>query len=413
MGFVELAAAVKFLNGADLSLGWGIFTRNVCLAIWIAIFGLTGLYLVGLFRLPEGHAAAEDRRDPAPASRSPSSRSRSTCSTGLNGKPLGEVRRGMAAADRGAVRPRSGIRRASAPWPSGRLGRRFEDDYEGALAEAKTAGPAALHRLHGLQLRELPGGRGDDLQAATRRSGSCSRASSCVELHLDGGRCRGQESRAASTKLGLRNRRMPAYVVLDPTMTVHQQLGLAERRSGAVEAAGQGRSAAVEDPEALSPAGGTITEHRSAWDGRVLGQVALGGPAEVEQAIQTARRRARRVRRGLDGPPQRDPRARLGRARAAPKEEIARLIALEVAKPIALARIEAERAAVDVPRRLARRRDDRGRDRPARPPRRARGQGGAGPRVSRRASSPRSRRSTSRSTSSRTKSRRRSRPDAR
>ena len=53
LGFVELAAALKFLSGADLVLGWGIFTRTVCLAFWVAIFGVSGAYLLGLFRLPK------------------------------------------------------------------------------------------------------------------------------------------------------------------------------------------------------------------------------------------------------------------------------------------------------------------------------------------------------------------------
>jgi thiol:disulfide interchange protein len=46
MGFLELAAAIKFLSNADLVWHWGIFTRDVVLALWIALSGLTAAYLV-------------------------------------------------------------------------------------------------------------------------------------------------------------------------------------------------------------------------------------------------------------------------------------------------------------------------------------------------------------------------------
>jgi thiol:disulfide interchange protein len=48
MGFAELATAMKFLSNADLVLQWGVFTRNVVLAIWLLIAVLTALYLLGL-----------------------------------------------------------------------------------------------------------------------------------------------------------------------------------------------------------------------------------------------------------------------------------------------------------------------------------------------------------------------------
>ena len=37
LGFIELAAAFKFLSNADLVLGWGVFTRSVVLASWCAL----------------------------------------------------------------------------------------------------------------------------------------------------------------------------------------------------------------------------------------------------------------------------------------------------------------------------------------------------------------------------------------
>ena len=47
LGFVELALGLKFLSVADQTYHWGLLDREVYLAIWIAIFSLLGLYLLG------------------------------------------------------------------------------------------------------------------------------------------------------------------------------------------------------------------------------------------------------------------------------------------------------------------------------------------------------------------------------
>lgn len=51
MGFLEVAAAMKFLSNADLVWHWGLFTRQVVLAVWVGIGVLTVLYVLGYFRL--------------------------------------------------------------------------------------------------------------------------------------------------------------------------------------------------------------------------------------------------------------------------------------------------------------------------------------------------------------------------
>ena len=50
LGFIELALSLKFLSVADLAYGWHILDREVFLSLWIVIFGLLGLYLLGIFR---------------------------------------------------------------------------------------------------------------------------------------------------------------------------------------------------------------------------------------------------------------------------------------------------------------------------------------------------------------------------
>ena len=50
LGFVELALGLKFLSVADQTYHWGILDREVYLAIWIVVFTLLGLYLLGKIR---------------------------------------------------------------------------------------------------------------------------------------------------------------------------------------------------------------------------------------------------------------------------------------------------------------------------------------------------------------------------
>lgn len=50
LAFLELAFALKFLSVADLAYGWGILDREVFVSLWIIIFTLLGLYLLGKLR---------------------------------------------------------------------------------------------------------------------------------------------------------------------------------------------------------------------------------------------------------------------------------------------------------------------------------------------------------------------------
>jgi thiol:disulfide interchange protein DsbD len=154
MGFIELAAALKFLSGFDVEM----FTRTVCLLFSVAIFVLCGLYLLGLFRLPHD---------------SPRERTTVThlmlalltfvlalhLATGLDGSPtsgfidgyLPVVERSknhlleeQRMVDRlveelGGAAPAPGKRGESARAKTG-LSRAFVDDFPGAVAEAERAG---------------------------------------------------------------------------------------------------------------------------------------------------------------------------------------------------------------------------------------------------------------------------------
>lgn len=50
LGFIELILSLKFLSVADLAYGWRILDREVFLSIWIVLFVLLGLYLLGKLR---------------------------------------------------------------------------------------------------------------------------------------------------------------------------------------------------------------------------------------------------------------------------------------------------------------------------------------------------------------------------
>ncbi len=50
LGFLELALSLKFLSVADLAYGWGILDREVFVSLWVIIFILLGMYLLGKLR---------------------------------------------------------------------------------------------------------------------------------------------------------------------------------------------------------------------------------------------------------------------------------------------------------------------------------------------------------------------------
>ena len=52
LGFLGLALALKFLSVADLAYGWRILDREVFVSLWIVIFFLLGVYLLGKLRFP-------------------------------------------------------------------------------------------------------------------------------------------------------------------------------------------------------------------------------------------------------------------------------------------------------------------------------------------------------------------------
>ena len=65
LGFIELAFALKFFSVADLAYGWRLLDRETFLAIWIVIFAIMGLYLIGKIKFP--HDDLEQKAMPVPS----------------------------------------------------------------------------------------------------------------------------------------------------------------------------------------------------------------------------------------------------------------------------------------------------------------------------------------------------------
>jgi len=122
MGLLELAAAIKFLSNVDLVWHWGVFTRQVVLASWVAIAVVLVVYLSGVLRL--GHAPRLGRPKLA----------RMTAiaagivlggwlATGLSGRRLGELEAFLPPADLGGTTTGGEL-----AWTL--------NDYEAAVAQA-------------------------------------------------------------------------------------------------------------------------------------------------------------------------------------------------------------------------------------------------------------------------------------
>jgi len=132
MGFLEVAAAMKFLSNVDLVWKWHIFTREVVLAIWIAIGVILAVYLLGKFQL--SHDSKPERIGAIRlASAIVSLAIAFYLLTGLFGSPLGELESFLPpmTANLSSSQTASGGRTASSElnW--------ITNDYEAALKKAR------------------------------------------------------------------------------------------------------------------------------------------------------------------------------------------------------------------------------------------------------------------------------------
>jgi thiol:disulfide interchange protein len=127
MGFLEVAAAMKFISNVDLIWKWGIFTRSAVLAIWISIGVILSVYLLGKFQL--FHDSKPERIG---AMRLVSAIISLAISfyllTGLFGAKMGELE-SFLPPETNATRSAFSPNKDELTW--------IENDYEGALQKAK------------------------------------------------------------------------------------------------------------------------------------------------------------------------------------------------------------------------------------------------------------------------------------
>ncbi|MCX6622160.1 MAG: protein-disulfide reductase DsbD family protein [Acidobacteria bacterium] len=128
MGFLEIAAAMKFLSNVDLIWRWNIFTREVVLAVWVAIGILIVVYLLGKFQMTHDSPVKS-----VGAARLTFALVFLTITvwltTGLFGRPLGEIESFLPPAVEGNASSASSATGAGLAW--------VLNDYAGALKQAQ------------------------------------------------------------------------------------------------------------------------------------------------------------------------------------------------------------------------------------------------------------------------------------
>ncbi len=132
MGFLELAAALKFISNVDLVYQWELITRPIFITIWLALALMTTAYLLGRFYFPH-----ELRADTVGAGRVLAATLFLAVSfyllRGLFGFPLGELDAFLPPRDYGATVSFSLF---SGSDPTGERGETWLTDYEQALQVA-------------------------------------------------------------------------------------------------------------------------------------------------------------------------------------------------------------------------------------------------------------------------------------
>ena len=201
MGFLVLAAMFKYLSDVDQVMQWNLLTRGRFLAAWIVLFGLAGLYLIGILRLHGGNP--EDPPGPARLlSGAVFLALAVSLVPGLNGGRLGEWDAYVPPPAAGAVASAQG---ASLDW--------MKDDYRGALARARSESKHVLVSFTGractncrwMEANMFPG---PEIAAALKDY-------VLVELYTDGTDAASEQNQA------LENTRfstvaIPYYAILDP-----------------------------------------------------------------------------------------------------------------------------------------------------------------------------------------------------
>jgi thiol:disulfide interchange protein len=133
LGFLILAALLKYLSNIDQVLQWGLLTRERFLALWMVLFALPGLYLLGFLRM-EGIRKDEDVSPGRLLLGVLLIGFALSLGPGMFGARLGEIEAYIPAPAEGSVQ--GGSARTEAKW--------MKNDFAGAVARAKAENKRVL-----------------------------------------------------------------------------------------------------------------------------------------------------------------------------------------------------------------------------------------------------------------------------
>jgi thiol:disulfide interchange protein len=202
LGFIELAAALKFLSNADQVWQWKLLTQPVLLAAWAVVFFCAALYLWGTLRFGVV-AETETLHQRVPLSR----RLTATvfalialyCFWGLAGKPIGILKTFLPPDGYGVAMAATN---ESLPW---------QGDYSQALAQAKAEGKPLLVDFTGYTCTNC---RYNETQIFTHRPIQSQLANYVrVQLYTDG-KDDAANAKLQETKFG--DIALPLYGIVDP-----------------------------------------------------------------------------------------------------------------------------------------------------------------------------------------------------
>ncbi len=139
MGFLEIAAALKFFSNVDLIWSWHFFSRDLVLAAWVSIAIITTIYLLGRFQLSHD----------TPVEQIGAIRVLIAVVflaggiylyTGFNGHPLGQLDGFLPPNDAGDVAQSAAVTPTISFAPASQAPQQWLPSYPAALAEAKRTG---------------------------------------------------------------------------------------------------------------------------------------------------------------------------------------------------------------------------------------------------------------------------------
>jgi thiol:disulfide interchange protein len=139
MGFLEIAAALKFFSNVDLIWSWHFFSRDLVLAMWVAIAIITTIYLLGRFQL--SHDTPVEQIGAIRVLIAVLFLSGGIyLYTGFNGHPLGQIDGFLPPMESGEGTQSASVTPTMTFTPSAPAPQQWIPSYPAALAEAKRTG---------------------------------------------------------------------------------------------------------------------------------------------------------------------------------------------------------------------------------------------------------------------------------